>query len=87
MYERRQDHLATFKTMNAQVLHFISKMFIKSSDVRSYSLRHAQDSLFIQRPNSEALKHGISYRGALRWNSLTSEQRNSSTISQFTNKL
>ena len=67
LYERRQDHLATFmfKTMNAHVPQYISKMFIKSSDVHSYSLRHAQDSLFIPRPNSEALKHSISYEGQL----------------------
>ena len=29
------------KTMNAQVPEYISKMFITSSDVHSYSLRHA----------------------------------------------
>ena len=33
--------------MNAQVPEYISKMFIKSSDVHSYSLHHAQDSCFI----------------------------------------
>ena len=89
MYERRQDHLATFmfKTMNAQVPEYISKMFTKSSDVHSYSLRNAQDNLFIPRPNGEALKHSISYRAALRWNNLTNEQRNSSTIAQFINRL
>ena len=49
-YERRQDHLATFmfKTINAKVPQYISKMSIKSSDVHSYSLRHAQDSLSFQ---------------------------------------
>ena len=80
--ERRHDQLATimFKSMNGQVPQYIYQLFTKNSDVHKYNLRRSGDSLFIPRPNTEALKKSFSYRGALLWNSLTSQQCNTSSI-------
>ena len=88
MAERRQDQLATlmFKTMNGYAPVYMSSMFTKTTDVHTHGLRRTQNGLFIPRPNSEAMKRGISYRGALRWNNLTNDQRNASTIAQFKNQ-
>ena len=59
--ERRRHQLATimFKTMNGQVPQYISQLFTKTSDIHAYSLRHSGDSLFIPRPNTEALKPSL----------------------------
>jgi hypothetical protein len=88
MAERRQDQLATlmFKTMNGYAPVYMSSMFTKTADVHTHGLRRTQNGLFIPRPNSEAMKRSISYRGALRWNNLTNDQRNVSTIAQFKNQ-
>jgi hypothetical protein len=87
MAERRQDQLATlmFKTMNGYAPVYMSSVFTKTTDVHTHGLRRCQNGLFIPRPNSEAMKCSISYRGALRWNNLTNDQRNASTIAQFKN--
>lgn len=73
--ERRQDQLATlmFKTMNGYAPVYMSKMFTKTTDVHTYGLRRTQNGLFIPRPNSEAMKRSVSYRGALCWNNLTND--------------
>ena len=87
--ERRRHQLATimFKTMNGQVPQYISQLFTKTSDIHAYSLRRSGDSLFIPRPNTEALKKSFSYRGAILWNSLSSDKCNATSIAQFTNYL
>jgi hypothetical protein len=87
MAERRQDQLATlmFKTMYGYAPVYMSSMFTKTADVHTHGLRRTQNGLFIPSPNSEAMKRSISYRGALRWNNLTNDQRNASTIAQFKN--
>ena len=76
-----------FKTMNGQVPQYISQLFTKTSDIHAYSLRRSGDSLFIPRPNTEALKKSFSYRGAILWNSLSSDQCNATSIAQFINYL
>ena len=65
--ERRRHQLATimFKTMNGQVPQYISQLFTKTSDIHAYSLRRSGDSLFIPRPNTEALKESFSYTKGL----------------------
>ena len=87
--ERRHDQLATimFNSMNGQVPQYIYQLFTENSEVHKYNLRRSGDSLFTQRPNTEALKKSFSCRGALLCNSLTSQQCNASSILQFINKL
>ena len=69
-----------FKTANNLVPEYLSDKFTSVNTVHRHNLRGAQQNLFIQGPNTEALKKRFSYRGAVTWNSLSVEAKQATTL-------
>ena len=65
-----------FKTANNLVPEYLSDKFTSVNTIHRHNLRGAQHSMFIPRPNTEALKKSFRYRGAviITWNSYNMEQ-------------
>ena len=87
--ERRNDQVACmmYKAMNGLVTSSLSQLFTKTGEIHNYSLRNSADSLFVPRPNSEALKKSFSYRGAIQWNALSENLTKASSFSVFKSNL
>ena len=83
--DRRAKQLKSlmFKTVNNLVPEYLSDKFAKVNTIHRHNLRGAQLNLFIPRPNTEALKKGFRYRGAVTWNSLSAEAKQATTLNSF----
>ena len=68
-----------FKTVNHLVPEYLSDKFASVNTIQ----RHAQLNLFIPRPNTVALKKSFRYRGAVTWNSLSTEAKQATTSNSF----
>lgn len=76
-----------FKTVNHLVPEYLSDKFAnvnKFNTIHRHKLRGVQHNLFIPRPNTEALKKSFRYRGAVTWNSLSTEPaKQATTLNSF----
>ena len=72
-----------FKTVNNLVPEYLSDKFASINTIHRHNLRGAQHNLFIPRPNTEALKKSFRYRGAVTWNSLLVEAKQTTTSIVF----
>ena len=83
--DRRAKQLKSlmFKTVNNLVPEYLSDKFASINTIHRHNLRGAQHNLFISRPNTEALKKGFRYRGAVTWNSLSVEAKQATTVFLF----
>ena len=83
--QRRANHLEKlmFKTMNNEVLEYISEKFVLRNLNHNHNLRGSKHNIFIPRPNTEALKKAFSYRGAISWNGLSAEAKQATSFAQF----
>ena len=83
--DRRAKQLKSlmFKTVNNLVPEYLSDKFASINTIHRHNLRGAQHNLFIPRPNTEALKKSFRYRGAVTWNSLLVEAKQTTTSIVF----
>ena len=72
-----------FKTMNNEVLEYISEKFVLRNSIHNHNLRGSKHNIFIPRPNTEALKKAFSYRGAISWNGLSAEAKQATSFARF----
>ena len=72
-----------FKTANNLAPEYLSDKFTSVNTIHRHNLRGTQHNLFIPRPNTEALKKGFRYRGALTWNGLSVEAKQVTTLNSF----
>ena len=70
-----------YNTVNNQTLDYLSTRFTPRHEVLSYSLRNAECNLSIPQPRS------FSYSGAVLWNSLPKELKQSNFRDNFKVKL
>ena len=70
-----------FKTVNKQLPEYISEKFVNTNTIHRYNLREL--NLFIPGPNTEALKKSFRYRGAIAWNSPSSEAKQATRLNNF----
>ena len=61
--------------------------FSKSYDVHEHRTRQAKHDFLPPKPKTNYLKKAFSYRGAVAWNNLPSEIKNSETVNIFKAKL
>ena len=54
-------------------------MFQKTNEVHEYRTRQAKNDFLPPKPKTNYLKKAFSYRGAVAWNNLPSEIKNSET--------
>jgi len=83
--DRRAKQLKSlmFITANNLVLEYLSDKFTSVNTIHRHNLRCAQHNPFIPRLNTEALKKSFSYRGAVKWNSLSVEVKQATTLNSF----
>ena len=83
--DRRAKQLKSlmFKTVNNLVPEYLTDKFASINTIHMHNLRGAQHNLFIPRPNTEALKKSFRYRGAVTWNSLSTEAKQATTLNCF----
>ena len=74
-----------YKTINGEVPEYLSEKFSRIDTIHNHSLRTSSLNVFVPRPQSEALKQSFSYRGAIAWNSLSSEAKQAKNMRVFSN--
>ena len=62
-------------------------MFQKTDEVQEYLTRQTKNDFLPPKPKTNYLKKAISYRGAVAWNSLSTDIKNSQSIDIFKTKL
>ena len=72
-----------FKTVNHLVPEYLSDKFASVNTIHRHNLRGLQLNLFIPRPNTEAFMKSFRYRGAVTWNSLSTEAKQATTSNSF----
>ena len=62
---------------------YLRSMFVNRSIVANYSLRDTEGKLAIPKPRTDYLRNSFSYSGAVLWNSLPSDLRQTENPNQF----
>ena len=62
-------------------------MFQKTNEVHEHQTRQAKHDFLPPKPKTNYLKKAFSYRGAVAWNNLPSEIKNSESVNIFEAKL
>ena len=65
----------------------LSNMFQKTNEVHEHRTKQAKHDFLPPKPKTNYLKKAFSYRGAVAWNNLPSEIKNSETVNIFKAKL
>ena len=65
----------------------LSNMFQKTNEVHEHQTRQAKHDFLPPKPKTNYLKKAFSYRGAVAWNNLPSEIKNSESVNIFKAKL
>ena len=65
----------------------LSNMFQKTNEVHEHQTRQVKHDFLPPKPKTNYLKKAFSYRGAVAWNNLPSETKNSETVNIFKAKL
>jgi tRNA G37 N-methylase Trm5 len=66
---------------------FLSNMFQKTNEVHEHQTRQAKPDFLPSKPKTNYLKKTFRYRGAVAWNNLPSEIKNSESVNIFKAKL
>ena len=87
--ERRNQQLNTlmYKVRHEMAPSSLSNMFQKTNEVHEHRTRQAKHDFLPPKPKTNYLKKAFSYRGAVAWNNLPSEIKNSETVNIFKAKL
>jgi len=86
--ERLEDKsVMMYKIVNNMLPDYLSSHFIFLSDTLTYNLRDSDSSLAIPRPRTNYCKRSLSYSGAVLWNSLPLDIRQSPSLDKFKSKL
>ena len=75
------------KIVNNMVPDCLSLQFVSRSDTLTYDLRDSDCSLAIPQPRTNYCKRRLSYSGAVLWNSLPLDIRQSPSLDEFESKL
>ena len=62
---------------------YLRSMFVNRSIVANYSLRDIEGKLAIPKPRTDYLRNSFSYNGAVLWNSLPTDLRQTENPNQF----
>ena len=76
-----------YNTIHNQTPGYLSSRFIPRHEVLSYSLRNNECKLSIPQPRTNYCKRSFSYSGAVLWNSLPREIKQSNSLKEFKTKL
>ena len=76
-----------YKIVNRMVPDYLSSHFVFRSDTLTYNLRESDFSLAIPQPRTNYFKRSLSFSGAVLWNSLPLDIRQSHTLDVFKCKL
>ena len=76
-----------YKIVNRMVPDYLSSHFVFRSDALTYNLRESDFSLAILQPRTNYCKRSLSYSGAVLWNSLPLDIRQSLSLDVFKSKL
>ena len=71
-----------FKSLNALVPEYLRSKFVPRN-VSNYALRDSANKLAVPFPRTNYMKNSFSYSGAILWNSLHHDIRESSSLDQF----
>ena len=77
-----QKALMVYKSLNGLVPEYLSSKFVKRNEMR-YSLRDSVNKLVVPFPRTNHMKNSFSYSGAVFWNSLPCDIRETKYLSQF----
>ena len=77
-----QKALMVYKSLNGPVPEYLSSKFVKRNETR-YSLRDSVNKLVVPFPRTNYMKNSFSYSGAVLWNSLPCDIRETKSLSQF----
>ena len=77
-----------FKVLNNQAPKGLANVFIsKSKETPKYNLRGISSNVCIPKPRTNSLKNSLSYNGAVAWNSLPTDIKESISAAQFDRKI
>ena len=76
-----------YKILNRMVPDYLSSHFAFRSDTLTYNLRESDFSLAIPQPRTNYCKRSLSYSGAVLWNGLPLDIRQSLSLDVFKRKL
>jgi hypothetical protein len=77
-----------YKILNNHTAPNLNECFCKRNTIQSnYDLRSSDTDLCLPKPNSEFLKKTFRYSGAMQWNHLSEDSKNSETLSSFKRKI
>ena len=77
-----------YKILNNHTAPNLNECFCKRNTIQSnYDLRSSDTDLCLPKPNSEFLKKTFRYSGAMQWNHLSKDSKNSETLSSFKRKI
>ena len=88
--EQRQKAKAKlmFKVLNNQGPKSLTNLFTsKSTETPKYNLRGISSNVCIPKPRTNSLKKSFSYNGAVTWNSLPTDIKESKSVAQFVRKI
>ena len=71
------------KSIDGLAPKYLTNKFTQRSDVNPYNLRDLENKLAIPLPRTNYFKNSFSYSGATLWNSLPSEARQASSLTNF----
>jgi hypothetical protein len=66
---------------------FLNNMFQKTNEVHEHQTRQGKHDFLPSKPKTNYLKKALSCRGAVAWNNLPSEIKNSESVNIFKAKL
>ena len=76
-----------YKIVNRMVPDYLSSHFAFCSDTLTYNLRESDFSLAIPQPRTNYCKRSLSYSGAVLWNGLPLDIRQSPSLNVFKSKI
>ena len=77
-----------YKILNNHTAPNLNECFCKRNTIQSnYNLRSSDTDLCLPKPTSEFLKKTFRYSGAMQWNHLSEDLKNSETLSSFKRKI
>ena len=76
-----------YKIVNNMVPNYLSSYFVFPSNTLTYNLRDSDCTLAIPQPRTNYCKRSLSYSGAVLWNSLPLDIRQSLSLNAFKSKL
>jgi len=79
--------IMTYKIVNNMVPDYLSSHFVFLSDTLTYNLRDSDCSLAIPQPRTNYGKRSLAYSGAVLWNSLPLDIRQSPSLDKVKSKL